>query len=62
VLVDFLPLEISQLNLHLPELEKALQRPVSFAEVQEWLEEFAQQGRLQKQEGPFGPTYLAVRS
>jgi len=62
VLVDFLPLEISQLNLHLPELEKALQRPVSFAEVQEWLEEFAQQGRLKKQEGPFGPTYLAVRS
>lgn len=57
LLVQYLPLHAGQVNLYLPDFERALNRPVTFNEVWEWLEEFAAAGRLAKEEGPFGPTY-----
>jgi DNA helicase HerA-like ATPase len=56
-IADFLPLHIGQIALNLPELENALNRSVTVDEVQESLEELVVAGRLEKIEGPFGPTY-----
>ncbi len=57
VLSGCLPLESAQITLYLGDFERALQQPVTFDEVQEWLEEFAAAGRLVKNAGPFGPSY-----
>ena len=61
-LAGCLPLDAAQITLYLPGFERALQRPVTFDEVQEWLEEFAATGRLEKTAGPFGPSYICSPS
>lgn len=57
-LVGCLPLHAGQINLYLPDLERELKRSVTFNEVWEWLEEFTNNGKLEKQEDPFGSTYF----
>jgi hypothetical protein len=57
ILAGCLPLDAAQITLYLADFERALQRPVTFDEVQEWLEEFAAAGRLERRAGPFGPGY-----
>lgn len=54
---DALPLDTSQITLYLPDFERGLDRPVTFDEVLEWLEEFAAAGRLDRVSGPFGSSY-----
>lgn len=61
-LAGCLPLDAAQITLYLPGFERALQRPVTFDEVQEWLEEFAAAGRLERTAGPFGPSYICSPS
>ncbi|MGB9791301.1 MAG: ATP-binding protein [Thermacetogeniaceae bacterium] len=57
VIEKFLPLDLGQVNLYLPDIEEELKRSVSFSEVKEWLEGFARKGRIVKTAGPFGPIY-----
>ncbi len=57
LLAGCLPLDAAQITLYLADFERGLNRPVTFDEVREWLEEFAAAGRLKKTAGPFGPSY-----
>lgn len=60
VISEFLPLHFGQITLILSEIENALDRTVTVDEVQASLESLAAEGKLEKSEGPFGPTYQAV--
>jgi hypothetical protein len=54
---NFLPLHFGQITLILSEIENALNRTVTVDEIQASLEALAAEGKLNRVEGPFGPTY-----
>lgn len=57
VISGFLPLHFGQITLILSEIENALNRTVTVDEIQVSLEALAAEGKLDRVEGPFGPTY-----
>lgn len=55
-----LPLHAGEISLHLPDLEQALDMPVTFDGVCQWLDDFVSAGRLEKEDTPFGSVYSAA--